>query len=146
MKTFFSRLLFTILVSLIGTAFAANLDNPVSGIFHATMGDTIMMEVPSTVSKSPDNLPGNLTFQINSNTGYRDFNQLTDLKDGDPIQVEYKMDERSKQMIATMISRNDSKIVTTVTTTTSPEPAVTVPVVEKTTTTTTTKEVTSNRY
>jgi hypothetical protein len=119
MKRVLTTMLLALSISLAGhMSWAANLDNPISGVYKGATGDTITVEVPSNVSKSPDNLPGDLDFQVTSNTGYRDFAQLTDIKTGDPVTVEYNVDQRTKRMVATMISRSDSQTTKTTTTTT----------------------------
>lgn len=86
----------------------ANYSNPVEGIYKGAFGDTISVEVPSTVSKSRDNvLTGDLSFQVNSSTGYRNFNQLPDLQPGDEVKVEYSEDlnSKSKRPVAIIITK-----------------------------------------
>jgi hypothetical protein len=118
MKRILTGILVALFAAVTGYVYAANYDNPVSGIFKGSYGDTVTVEVPSVVSRSPDNLAsGDLSFKTSSNTAYRGFNQLADLKPGDPIQVEYSIDERSKQMLATAISRSNETVTTTTRTT-----------------------------
>lgn len=109
-----SKILFSILtvvfLSLSNHANAANYSNPIDGVFNGIYGDTIYVQVPSQVSKShvTGNETGGLSFLVNSNTYYHGFNQLTDLKIGDPVRVDYKEDLTGKmkqQYIATNITR-----------------------------------------
>lgn len=119
MKKTFMGLIVASFVLLASHALAANYDNPVSGILKSVTGDTVTIEVPSVVSKSPDSMSsGDLNFKVDSNTGYKNFNQLADLKPGDPVQVEYSTDERSKRMLATTITKTNSSTTTTTTTNT----------------------------
>ena len=123
MKKIMYSMLMLVLVSSYG--WAANYDNPVSGVFKGSYGDSISVEIPSNVSKSPDNVQnGDLTFQIVPDTIYKGFNKLTDLQKGEAVQVEYKVADKGNKMIASIISinNNSSEVVvkkTTVTTTTS---------------------------
>jgi hypothetical protein len=132
------------LVSLSGFACAANYSNPVDGVFKGIYGDAITVEVPSLVSKSPaagQNENGDLSFQVNSNTGYRNFNQLTDLKYGDSVRVGYNEDPTAKdnQMVASMITRIEPAAVVVIPVSTTDGTVVTpVPGVTQTVTTTTT--------
>ena len=108
--TMMVRALMIFLVSLSGFAWAANYSDPIDGVFKGVYGDTITVEVPSLVSKSPaadQNENGDLSFQTNANTGYKNFNQLTDLKPGDTVSVEYNEDPtaKDKQMIASIITK-----------------------------------------
>jgi hypothetical protein len=129
--------LLVLLFFLSGHAWAANYDNPIDGVFRNIYGDSITIGVPSLVSKSPayNNQNGELTFQVNAGTAYKNFNQLTDLKEGDPVRVEYKDNSSGKdnQMVATGITKlgdapvNAASVITT--------PSSTVQTVTTTTTT-----------
>lgn len=97
-------------------SWAANYSNPIDGIFKGTYGSTISVEVPSLVSKSPvdnEDQNGDLSFQLNPATAYKNFNQLTDLKPGDSVRVEYNQDPtgKIKSMIADTITRLEPVIV-----------------------------------
>ena len=105
------------LVSLSGYVLAANYSNPMDGIFRGIYGDTISIEVPSLVSKSPvvnEDENGVVSFQLNASTGYKNFNQLSDLGKGDPVRVEYKEDPsgKIKGMVAVNITRIEPGTVT----------------------------------
>jgi hypothetical protein len=135
---------------LAGHAWAANYSNPVDGIFKGAYGDTITVTVGSTDSKSPDasGLIGDLSFTVNSNTGYRNFNQLADLKAGDHVQVEYTEEPNGKmrKLMAYIITKINPPIVTR---TTEVSNGYVVPVVAttnnaQTVTTTTTTTTVSN--
>jgi hypothetical protein len=102
---------------LAGKAWAANYSDPIDGVFRGLYGDTITIEVPSLVSKSPDineGQNGNLSFRIDTNTGYTNFNQLTDLRNGDPIRIEYVKDAAGKTpntMYAERITKLGAEVV-----------------------------------
>jgi hypothetical protein len=117
-----------LLFALSGHAWAANFSNPVDGVFRNIYGDSITIGVPSLTSQSPasNDQNGELSFQVNAGTAYRNFNQLTDLKQGDAVSVEYKGTPNSKdnQLFATGITKtgdapvNVSSTATTVQTVT----------------------------
>jgi len=116
MRKILGRSLAVFLFLLSGHAWAANYSNPVQGVFKGFYGDTITVEVPSLVSKSPvtsEDQNGDLSFQLNANTSYRNFNQLTDLKYGDPVSVEYSEDPtgKDKQKVADIITKFEQPVV-----------------------------------
>lgn len=88
---------------------AANYDNPIQGVLRAIFGNSITVEVPSLVSKSPtsDDQNGSLTFVVNSSTNYTNFHQLSDLKEGDTVSVGYTgdFDTKTKQVVANTITK-----------------------------------------
>ncbi len=94
-------------------AWAANYSDPIDGIFKGVYGNSITVQVPSLVSKSPvegQDQNGDLSFQVNSSTAYRNFNQLTDLKPGDELSVEYTDNPANtkagpQEMVAQTITR-----------------------------------------
>jgi hypothetical protein len=102
-------LLMILSFSLSGHAWAANFSDPIDGVFRNIYGDSITIGVPSLVSKSPayDDQNGELTFKVNADTVYRNFSQLTDIKQGDPVRVEYKDNSNGKdgQLVATGITK-----------------------------------------
>jgi len=128
------------------SGWAANYSNPINGVFKGIYGDAISVEVPSLVSKSPvtnEDENGDLLFQFNANTNYRNFNQLTDLKKGDPVRVDYSENPASKgkQMVANTITKLDSVVVANPVIVNTD--AASVPTVTQTVTTTTTTKVDS---
>ena len=144
MREIWIRTFIALSVSLSGYALAANYSDPIDGTFKGTYGDTISIEVPSLVSKSPvanQDENGDLTFQLRANTGYKNFNQLTDLKYGDAVRVQYSEDPtgKTKQMVADTITKIEPEVVANpvavvnTDTTTVPEPTVTQTVVTTTT-------------
>ncbi len=98
-------------------SWAANYSDPIEGVFKGVYGNTISVEVPSLVSKSPtsDNQNGDLSFQLNASTGYTNFSQLSDLRYGDPVRVQYSEDSTSKenQKVAIQITKLGSAVVAT---------------------------------
>jgi hypothetical protein len=137
------RFMFTaFLVSLSGQAWAANYSDPIDGTFKGIYGDTISIEVPSLVSKSPDtnqDEDGILSFRLNADTAYSNFNQLTDLKYGDAVRIDYNEDPtgKTKEMIADKITKLGSEIVANPVDTTNSIDATAAPVTQTITTTTT---------
>jgi len=134
-----------ILFSLSAHGWAANYSDPIDGTFKGIYGDTISIEVPSQVSKSPVDRAyqnGDLSFQFNASTAYKNFSQLTDLKPGDAVKVEYTEGTTDKTkdlvMLATTITKIEPPLepasVNTVTTDSDSVPAVTQTVVTTTTT------------
>ena len=120
MRNFFLLMCFTFIFA--GGVQAANYDDPVEGILKGVHGDTITVEIPSKVSKSAESndlANGVLMFQLNSNTGYRNFHQLSELKEGDRVQVDYTEDPngKMKRPVAEIITKVDS-VVEPVSTTT----------------------------
>lgn len=58
---------------------AANSDNPIDGRLNAVYSDFITLTIPSQVTKSPDVNKfdtGELAIQVDSQTGYENFDQL----------------------------------------------------------------------
>ncbi len=109
MKKIYIVIFFAFLVFLSNYTWSANYNNPIDGIFKEIYGDTIIVEIAPEVNRSADtdSQNGNLTFYVNSNTGYRNFHRLTQLKRGDHVRVAYKEDFkiRSKQKFASMITK-----------------------------------------
>ena len=72
--------------------YAANYDNPIQGTLKSVYADFITINIPSTFIKSPDtNTPadGDLSIKTEPSTAYVEFNQLSDLKEGDLVEVTY---------------------------------------------------------
>jgi len=140
--------LFVCLIFLYGHAWAANYSNPIDGIFRGMNTDTISVEVPSLVSKSPGlDATGNgeLVFKINASTAYRNFNQLTDLSNGDYVRVEYTRDTISKdqRMVAIGITKIEPATVIIPASTANNVPVTQIPAASQTVTTTTTTRINS---
>lgn len=131
MKKILLAIVLSVVVS--GAAYAANQNNPIDGTIKAIYGDVITLSVPSTVDKSSDvkQLPaGYMDIKTNAETVYDNFNRLTDLKQGDSVEISYDYDTRGKNKVAKRVTRTEPAdgAATSVTTT-------------KTTVTTTTVDV-----
>jgi hypothetical protein len=136
MKNILFYMLMVPLVFLSSKVLAANFSNPIDGVFKGIYGDTMTVQVQSLESKSPvtGDQNGDLSFQLNSSTAYTNFSQLTDLKAGDEVRVEYSQSPTGPmQMVATSITRVGSTLAGP-TSTTTVVPAAGSPTVVTTTT------------
>ncbi|MDE2028097.1 MAG: hypothetical protein KGK03_07320 [Candidatus Omnitrophica bacterium] len=92
-----------------GSGWAANYNNPIDGVFRAAYGNTVTIDVPSVVGKSPSAADegGGLTFRLSPSTSYVNFNQLSDLRDGDAVRVYYAQDpaRKNSEMLARTITK-----------------------------------------
>lgn len=95
--------------------------NPVEGKIKNIYTDMFTISVVPEAEKSSEintSGGGEIAFRIDSSTGYENFNTLTELKEGDVVEVTYQDNNKSRDRIATLITKSDSSTTTERTTTT----------------------------